>query len=455
MRRSLPVLLGLIVLMAAPGWSAEETDVGEEIPVRSGPIAVVEFAGAVNAASADHFLQALEQAEEMDAAILLVELDTPGGVITDMKDMLQGMLNSKVPVVVFVQPRGAWAGSAGVFITMAGHVAAMAPSTTIGAAHPVMGGGPQPKPAPDEDGEVKPGDYMLEKFENITASYIEAVAKERGRNVEWAEKAVRESIAATADEALELNVIDLIAEDRADLLAQLHGRRVVLGGETIELDIRDGRILEIETSLMTRVFQYVQHPQILALLWALGMLGIYFEYNNPGSIFPGALGATCLVLALIAMQAVPFSWTGIIFVAIGLGLMVAEAFFPAYGVLLLVGAALLLVGGSMVFDRPEVSDLNIDFWSVLVPLVAGLTACMAAIVVAMSRTRGLAQVAGVHELIGMRGVARTALEPSGTGTVFLRGEYWTAHSAEEIPAEAKVEALAVDGMRLEVKRADD
>lgn len=447
------VLSLLVGLLAVPGWAAEEPPVPAEIRVRSGPIAVVEFAGAVNAASSDHFLQALEQADEMNAVILLVELDTPGGVISDMKDMLQAMLNSPVPVVVFVQPRGAWAGSAGVFITMAGHVAAMAPSTTIGAAHPVIGGGPQPKGERDEEGQAEPSDYMMEKLENITASYIEAVAKERGRNVAWAEKAVRESIAATADEALELNVIDLIAEDRADLLEQLHGRTVVLAGETIELDIRGGRIHEIETSLMTRVFQYVQHPQIIGLLWALGMLGVYFEYNNPGSIFPGALGATCLVLALIAMQAVPFSWTGVIFVGLGLGLMVAEAFFPAYGVLLLVGAALLLVGGSMVFDRPEVSDLDIDFWSVLVPLVAGLTACLGAIVVAMGRTVGLAQVAGVGELIGMQGVAKTPLAPQGT--VFLRGEHWTAYSAEEIPADARVEAVAVDGMRLEVKRADD
>lgn len=453
MKARLLVVAALAILVPIASPAAEEAVTSGDVPIRSGPIAVVEFAGAVNAASSDHFLQAIEQAEEMDAAILLVELDTPGGVISDMKDMLQAMLNSRVPVVVFVQPRGAWAGSAGVFITMAGHVAAMAPSTTIGAAHPVMGGGPQPKGERDEEGEVEPGDYMMEKLENITASYIEAVAKERGRNVEWAEKAVRQSIAATADEALELNVIDLIAEDRADLLRQIHGRVVVLSGEPVELDVEGGRIHEIETSLMTRVFQYVQHPQVLALLWALGMLGVYFEYNNPGSIFPGALGATCLVVALIAMQAVPFSWTGVIFVAIGLALMVGEAFFPAYGILLLVGAALLLVGGSMVFDRPEVSDLDIDFWSVLVPVVAGLTACMGAIVVAMGRTVGLAQTAGVDELIGMHGVARTALAPEGT--VFLRGEHWKAYAAEEIPADARVEAVAVDGMRLEVKRADD
>lgn len=445
--------LGVVVLLAGlAGPGAAATDAGDDVPERRGPVLVIQVDGVINSAAADYVLQAIDRAEQTGAAILLFELDTPGGVVTDTKDIIQRMLNTNVPVVVFVRPRGAWAGSAGALITIAGHIAAMAPRTTIGAAHPVMSGTPNPKGERNEEGETEPGDYLMEKLENITAAYIEAVAEERGRNVEWAARAVRESIAASAEEALELNVIDLIALDRADLLAKIDGRVVVMHGDRVRIRTRGATVTEVEMSGVMKLFHAITHPQIISLLMLLGMGGLYFEYNNPGGILPGALGAVCLILGLIAMQAIPFSWVGIVFVVAGFALMVAEAFFPVYGILVLIGSVLLLVGGSMVFDRPEVSDLDIDFWSALVPLVATFAACMFGIIIAMGRTRSLAQVAGTHELVGLRGVAKTDLSPEGT--VFIRGEYWTAFAHEEIPANARVEAVAVDGLRLEVKRAD-
>ena len=448
---------GLLLLLAGSVGPASAQQAApapmEPAVTRSGPVAVVRVDGVINSASADHVIQAIRQAGEMGASVLVFELDTPGGVVTDTKDILQAILNAPLPIVVYVQPRGAWAGSAGTFITVAAHVAAMAPGSTIGAAHPVVAGAPNPKGEKNEEGETQHDDYMMEKLENMTAAYIEGVAGEQGRNVEWAGKAVRDSIAATAEEALALNVIDLIAEDREDLLAQLEGRVVKLAGKPTRISVQGARIEEIEMRGVTKLFHYIANPQIISILMLIGMLGIYLEYNSPGLIVPGAVGVVCLVLALLAMQTIPFSWTGVIFILLGLGFMVAEAFAPMFGIMVLIGAGFMLVGGSMVFDQPDLSDLTLDFWSVLVPLVATLAACMFGIVVAMGRTRGLKQVAGTYELVGMRGVAKTALTPEGT--VFLRGEHWRATADEELPEGAAVEAVAVEGMRLQVKRASD
>jgi len=425
---------------------------GGELPVRSGPVARVRVDGVINAASAAHIVESIDEAEEMRAAILLFELDTPGGIVNDTKIIIQAMLNSPVPVVVFVAPRGAWAGSAGTFITIAGHVAAMAPGTTIGAAHPVMPGA-NPRPGRDEDGKEQPADYGMEKAENLLASYIESVAKQRGRNVAWASRAVRESIAATAEEALELRVIDLVAEDRFDLLKKLEGRQVEVAGGPVKLSLRGQPVREIEMDAISRVFQVIFNPNIAALLMLAGLALLYLEFNQPGLVVPGVTGAICLVLALIAIEALPFSWTGVILCLVGAGLLIAEAFVPSFGVLLALGLGALLLGGFMLFDRPELSDLRIDFWSVLLPAVAGVGICTGLVAVSLGRTRRARQQSGSHELVGMRGVSATALQPEGK--VFIRGEYWNARADEEIPAGVQVEGVSVarDGLRLTVKRA--
>jgi membrane-bound serine protease (ClpP class) len=377
----------------------------------------------------------------------LIELDTPGGLLLSTKDIIQAILNARVPVIVYVAPRGAWAASAGTFITLAGHVAAMAPGTSIGAASPVSatgGGGER-----DEDSQRR--DVASEKAEKFTMAFIESIAKERNRNVEWALKAVRDSEAIAQDEALELGVVDLIASDRAELLEKVDGREVVVDGETVTLEVAGAEVRVIEMTALTRLFNFLASPDIAVLLVMAGLLGLYIEFNQPGLLIPGIVGGVCLVLAAIAFQILPFSWVGLMLVMVGLGLAVAEVFVSSYGLLFAVGLACFLLGGSMLFDMPEVSNLSVSFWSVLVPAVSGFAVFAGLVIFAVGRTFTRKQTAGVSELIGMVGHSATPLEPEGR--IFVRGEYWRARSDEALPVDAAVEVTAVEGMRLRVRRA--
>ncbi len=436
-------------LTAVPALMALAED---EAPAstRTGPVLVARIAGSINPASSDYLQKAIRQAEEEGASVLVIELDTPGGLVASTKDIIQAMLNARVPIAVYVSPRGAWAGSAGTFITMAGHVAAMAPGSSIGAAHPVgIGGGG----APAQDGEEqKPADYSAQKAENLLVAFIESIAKERGRNVEWAAQAVRESVAVTAAEALELGVIDLVADDRADLLAQLEGRTVDVGDGAQALAVAGAPTREVAMETLTRFLNVLVDPNVAMILLLAGAIGLYIEFSQPGLIVPGVAGALCLILAMIAMQILPFSWFGALFVALGLALFVAELFFTSYGALMAAGIACFLIGGSMLFDRPEVSDLNVDFWSVLVPSVGGMAVFGALVVYAVGRSLGRAQVAGVSEMIGMTGRAVSVIDP--TGTVAIRGEYWQARSDERIESGESIEAVEVRGLELRVRRQE-
>ena len=435
--------LGLALVLATAVWAEKSA-----VPERSGPIAIARIDGSINPASSDYLQRAIEEAATRGAVILLLELDTPGGLVASTQDIIQAMLGSRVPIVVYVAPQGAWAGSAGTFITLAAHVAAMAPGSSIGAAHPVgIGGG---TPGGESDGKPSASD---QKAENLMASFIESIAKKRQRNVEWASKAVRESVAATAEEALELRVIDLVAQDRAALLAQLDGRVVETDQGPQRLRIAGAAQHEIEMSLLTRILAVIVDPNVAMLLLMAGMLGLYVEFNQPGLILPGVLGAACLLMAMIAMQVLPFSWVGVLLLLLGAGLLIAEGFVSSFGVLFLVGLASLLVGGALLFDRPDLSDLSVDFWRVLVPLVVGVGACAGLLVLAIGRVARRPQTAGVDELVGMVGVASTRLDPSGT--VYLRGEYWRADAEQPIEANERIEALSVEGLRLRVRRAPE
>ena len=433
----------LALALAAPALAAQKPEATE----RRGPIAIARIDGSINPASSDYLQRAIEEAAASDAVILLIELDTPGGLVASTQDIIQAMLASRVPIVVYVAPQGAWAGSAGTFITLAGHVAAMAPGSSIGAAHPVGIGGGSPSP----EGEGGKPSVEGQKAENLMASFIESIAKKRGRNVEWAEKAVRESVAATAEEALQLKVIDLVARDRAELLAQLDGRVVQTDQGPQRLLVAGAAQHEIEMSLLTRILNVVVDPNIAMLLLMAGLLGLYVEFSQPGLVLPGVLGAGCLILAMIAMQVLPFSWVGVLLVLLGVGLLVAEGFLSSFGVLFLVGLGCLLIGGVMLFDRPDLSDLTVDFWRVLVPITVGFGLCVGLLLLAIGRVARSAQVAGVEQLVGMIGVASTRLAPSGT--VFVHGEYWSADAAEPVEANERVELLAVEGLRLRVRRA--
>lgn len=411
-------------------------------------INVVTIDGSINPASSDYLQQAIARSEEDGAEAVLLELDTPGGLLQATKDIVQAMLNAKVPVIVYVSPQGAWAASAGTFITLAGHVAAMAPGTSIGAASPVSatGGGER-----DENNERT--DVSQQKAEQFTAAFIESIAKERDRNVEWAIRAVREAEAITQDVALEKGVIDLVASDRADLLAQLEGREVKVAGEKRTLALAGAEIRVIEMTLMTQLFNFLASPNIAVLLVMAGMLGLYIEFNQPGMLVPGIVGAVCLVLAAIAFQILPFSWVGLMIMMLGLGLMVAEIFITSFGLLFAGGIACLLLGGTMIFDVPEVSDLSVSFWGVLVPVVVGFAAFGGLVVFAVGRSMVRAQTAGVNELIGLVGKCATAMTPDGK--VFVRGEYWSATADQDVSVGEPVEVTAVEGMRLRVRRVRD
>jgi membrane-bound serine protease (ClpP class) len=408
---------------------------------------VITVDGSINPASSDHIQRAIKASEADGAVALLIELDTPGGLLASTKDIIQAILNAEVPVIVYVAPKGAWAASAGTFITLAGHVAAMAPGTSIGAASPVSASGE----GGQRDEDDTRSDVASEKAEKFTMAFIESIAKERKRNVEWALKAVRESEAIAQDEALELGVVDLVAENRDALFAAIEGREVEIGERTVTLELAGAEVRAIEMTALTRLFNFLASPDVAVLLVMAGLLGLYIEFNNPGLLLPGIVGAVCLVLAAIAFQILPFSWLGLLLVLLGLGLAVAEIFVSSYGVLLAAGMICFLLGGSMLFDVPEVSDLNVSFWSVLVPVVAGFGSFAGVVIYAVGRTIARRQVAGVNELVGLVGRAETELAPDGR--VFVRGEWWNARSDESIPAHSRVEVTAVEGMRLRVRRA--
>ena len=344
-------------------------------------INVVVVDGSINPASSDYIQQAIALSETDGAAALLIELDTPGGLLSSTKDIIQAILNAEVPVVVFVSPRGAWAASAGTFITLAGHVAAMAPGTSIGAASPVgVSGGDE------RDSEGERTDVAQQKAEKFTSAFIESIAKERNRNVEWAVKAVEEAEAITQDVALELGVIDLVSKNREVLLEEIDGREVLLNGEPVTLKVAGARVQVIEMTTLQSLFNFLASPDIAVLLVMAGLLGLYIEFNQPGLLVPGIAGGLCLLLAAIAFQILPFSWVGVVLILLGLGLAAAEIFVSAYGLLLVAGLTCFLLGGTMLFDMPEASDLTVSFWSVLVPTVAGFAAFAGLVLYAVGRT---------------------------------------------------------------------
>lgn len=406
----------------------------------------IRVAGTINPASSAFIQKSITTSASDGAEALLLELDTPGGLVSATKDIIQAMLNASVPVIVYVAPQGAWAGSAGTFITIAGHVAAMAPGTSIGAAHPVgltPGGG--------GEGQDEGRDIAGEKAENLLSAFIESIAKERDRNVEWAKQAVRESVAITADEALKIRVIDLVAPSQAELLASIDGRKVKVSGVERTLATKGAAIRQIEMGWLERFLHVLASPDIAVILLMAGMLGLYVEFTQPGMVIPGVLGAVCLVLGAIALQILPFSWLGLILFGGGLALLVAEMFVGSYGILFAIGIACLLAGGIMIFDLPEVSDLRVSFWSVLVPAVAGTAVFGGIVAFGVGRTLRTRQTAGIGEMIGLVGRAQDAIAPEGS--VFVRGEYWTARADQPIAAGERVEVMAVEGMRLRVRRA--
>lgn len=367
------------------------------------------------------------------------------------------MLNATVPTIVYVSPRGATATSAGTFITLAANVAAMMPGTSIGAAHPVSLFGGSPPPA-NESGDEKPGasaqDVVGQKMENYLAAYVESIAKQRNRNVEWAKEAVRTSQAVTSEQALELGVIDLVANSRAELLEAIEGRSVEVGGEKRALALAGHVVVPVQKTLVQAIFDFLTDPNLAFILFALGAAGLYMEFQSPGLILPGAVGVVCLVLLGFSMQILPFSWVGAVLVLVGVGLLVAEIFVVSFGLLFVAGIACFLIGGTMVFDRPEVSDLTVSFWEVLVPIAAAISTMGAVVAVSLGRSILSKQTAGVDEMIGLVGSVAATIDPAARkrGKVFVRGEYWNAEADEAIAAGESVAVVSVEGLTVRVRR---
>jgi membrane-bound serine protease (ClpP class) len=425
----------------------------------AGDLYVVSVDGSINPASADYLMSAIEQAEEAGASGVLIELDTPGGLVSATQDIIQAMLNSSVPIIVFVTPRGATATSAGTFITLAANVAAMMPGTSIGAAHPVSLFGGSPQPAQGEGAEGEEGaparDVVTQKMENYLAAYVESIAKERDRNVDWAKEAVRNSVAVTAEEALELNVIDLVADSRESLLASIEGRVVKVDGREVTIELAGARTVEVEKTLLQAIFDFLSDPNVATILLAIGALGLYMEFQSPGLIVPGAVGVAAMVLLGFALQILPFSWAGMLFMLLGIGLLIAELFVASFGLLFAAGISCFLIGGTMIFDRPEASDLTVDFWQVLFPLAVSMSLFGALIAYTLGRSLFAQQTAGVDEMIGLVGRCEVAVvgDPSEPkGKVFVRGEYWNSTSDEPIAVGEAVEVVSLEGLTVQVKK---
>ncbi|MEZ4279304.1 MAG: nodulation protein NfeD [Myxococcota bacterium] len=422
---------------------------------RAGEILLVEIDGSINPASADYLIGAIRRAEETGAEAVLIELDTPGGLVSSTQDIIQAMLNASVPTIVFVSPRGATATSAGTFITLAANVAAMMPGTSIGAAHPVSLFGGSPPPAGEgEEGKPAAQDAVAQKMENYLAAYVESIANQRHRNVEWAKEAVRTSQAVTSEKALELGVIDLVANSRADLLEAIDGREVDVDGSKRELALAGHVVVPVEKTLVQAIFDFLTDPNLAFILFAIGAAGLYMEFQSPGLILPGAVGVVCLVLLGFSLQVLPFSWIGAVLVLVGVALLIAEIFVVSFGLLFVSGIACFLIGGTMVFDRPEVSDLTVSFWEVLVPIAAALSTMGAIVAVSLGRSFLSKQTAGVDEMIGLVGRVEAAIDPASAkrGKIFVRGEYWNAEADEVIAPGEAVRVESVQGLTVRVRR---
>lgn len=399
---------------------------------------LIHIDGSINPAVDDFLRESIGRARTNGARALIIQMDTPGGLLTSTRTIVKDLLGAPVPVMVYVAPGGAGAGSAGVFITMAAHIAAMAPGTNIGAAHPVAGGGQ----------EVK--GVMGEKIENFTASFAESIAQKRGRNTEWAIQAVRKSVAITETEALKINVIDIIAKDLGDLLKQAHGRKVDLDGRMEVLDLKDVRIDRYEMNLRQKLLNAIADPNIAYLLMMAGLLGLYMEFSNPGTIFPGVAGAICLILALTAFQVLPINYAGLGLIILGIALLVAEAFAPSFGVLGIGGILSLALGSFFLFDAE--TDLMVDR-TIIFTAVGTLGTFMLAVSYLVVRSQQSKPTMGMEGLIGEIGEVRSKLGPAGK--IFVHGEYWNARAEGEIDVGEKVQVIGYDGMALRVRRSSE
>jgi membrane-bound serine protease (ClpP class) len=402
------------------------------------PVATIDIEGVINPVTLRLVGIAIDRAQAEGAQALVIQLDTPGGLERSMRAIVQRMMNADVPVIVFVAPTGGRAASAGVFITMAAHVAAMAPATNIGAASPVALGGGADK-------------TMMKKIENDAVAFIRTVALERGRNAEWAEKAVRQAVAITEREAVKLKVVDLVADSIPDLLDKIDGRTVKLPKRTTTLATKGAPVRPIEIGFRDRFLNVITDPNVAYVLMMLGMLGLFFELSNPGVILPGVIGGISLILAFFAFQSLPINYAGLLLILFGIVLLVAEIKIVSHGVLAIGGIISMALGSLMLFDSPEVG-FRVSWW-VIAPTVGATAGLFLFVVAAGVRALGQPPATGAEGLIGKTASVRERLAPEGQ--VMVSGEIWRA-VAEGEPVEigGQVRIVAVDGLTLRVAKSE-
>ena len=432
MRKFILVAAVMVMLSAAVVLSAGNLEAAGKAPVFD----VITVNSAITPPIAEYVLQSIEESAKSGAEGMILRLDTPGGLDLAMRDIAKGILNASVPVIVYVAPAGARAASAGVIITAAAHIAAMAPGTNIGAAHPVgigIGGGMDKT--------------MSQKVENDAVAYVKGIAKKRGRNEEWVEKAVRKSESITAEEALRLKVIDFVATDLNRLMEQMDGREVTLTAGKKNLNTKNAVINEKAMGTRQKVLSALSDPNIAYILLLIGLAGLYFEFSNPGSILPGVIGGISLIMAFFAMQTLPVNYAGIALILFAIILFIAEIKVVSHGILTVGGIVSLVIGSLMMFQTPDAS-IGISL-SVLIPAVTLTSLFFIAVIVIALKAQLRKPQGGKEGLIGQEGSAVTDILEDGK--VLMLGEYWNAISDRPIAKGSRVRVVEVDRLIVKVE----
>ena len=428
MKTNLFIVLSIIMLFSLSVLAAESQV--ELIQIQGGTI---------NPISADYIISAIDQAEENRSQCLILELDTPGGLIAATQDIVKRMLASNIPLVVFVHPPGSGAVSAGVSITIAAHFAVMAPGTNIGAAHPVGAG------------KTDTSDVSVQKATNWWATYNRSIAEKKGRNSEWIEKAVRESESITETEALEKNVIDFICPDLDSLLNILDGKIAEVDTGKVTLHTKNAKIIRHKMNLRFKILDIISNPSIAYILLMLGLLGIYFEFSNPGAILPGVLGGIFLIVAFFAMQQLPINVAGILLILFSLLLFLLEIKITSYGLLAIGGIVSMLLGSLMLFKSTPSISIHLPL-NLIISVTFAISAFFIFAIYMAIRTHTTKVTTGKEGITGETGVAVTNIDPEGQ--VKLHGEYWKATSQTKIKKNDKISVVKVDGLLLTVEKLE-